>query len=193
MRHGNDSELLQHLQLFDDVPVLGHLAVAQAVHIDPGDGHLASRRGNAHEPSLVRPGIGPIGDDGVILPDQLVHREDRFERRRDGTDPRLQAFDTVGLAGKRAVLVVVVECDLVEKTQVASVENLVVVAPHQSLVGFRGHRRDTSSELLIRRAQSEGRPAKEPRRDAHRVAHRVLAEARASGIASTARCSTKAV
>jgi hypothetical protein len=72
----DDSELLQHLQLLDDMPVLGHPAVTESVDVDAGDSYRPPGWRDAHELRLVCPGVCPVGDHRVTLGNDLMQREE---------------------------------------------------------------------------------------------------------------------
>ena len=50
-----DTQLLHHRHVVHDSPVLGHEAVGDPEHVDPGHVDAPSRCGDAHEAALVRP------------------------------------------------------------------------------------------------------------------------------------------
>src|SRR5438874_3053742 len=78
-RAWDQTDLLSVTKLVDDVPVLGQLAVFEAMHIDAGDLEGLAICGHAQEVADHRPRIRPPHDDLVALRDDVLDREMRSE------------------------------------------------------------------------------------------------------------------
>lgn len=69
------SELLEHGELIDHMPVFGEPVAVEPVDVDPGDSAGATGRRDAEEGAGMRRVVGPADDDTVALGDDVVKGE----------------------------------------------------------------------------------------------------------------------
>src|SRR5205807_1750913 len=120
------TELLEHRELVHDVPVLGELAVLDAIDVDPRDLEALPGRGNTEELRDVRAGVRPTNDNAVPLGDDVLERETRLESHAEHRDAVLEALSSRALTGQRVVLRVAGRRDLVDHADLAAVEDVLI-------------------------------------------------------------------
>src|SRR5579862_3570194 len=121
----HDPELDEHAQPVYEPPMLGQTSIDAPADVDLGPFGALASRGNPHE--LTGHGAGglQIVDDLVTAGDRALDRVAHVrERALEGPEALLDAISRRGDAGLRRVLDVVGRQQLVEKAEVALIDDL---------------------------------------------------------------------
>jgi predicted ATPase/transcriptional regulator with XRE-family HTH domain len=136
---GAGRELLHESEEIDNVPMLGQLAVLQAMDVDAGNGEGLSRRRHPEDRADVDAVVGPTHRDLVPVGDEIVDAEPGRKGVVQHADALLEPVAAISLARQRIVLFVRSDGKLVKRVDISTIEDLVVIAKDNGLVGLYGH------------------------------------------------------
>jgi hypothetical protein len=85
-------------------------------------------------------GMAPSHHDDVALGDDVMHGPLRIKRVEQVGDPLLQSGSSRSLLGERGVVEVILRDDRVQGRQIPAVEDALLVAADDRLVGFDAYR-----------------------------------------------------
>ncbi len=119
-----DANLLAEAEHVHHVPVFGDLAMADPVHVDAAEREGLAGGWDAQELSDVGTGVTPAQDDDVAFGDDVVDRPGGVEGPEQVRGSLFEACQAGGLPGKRGVVAVVARRYLVERADVAAVDDV---------------------------------------------------------------------
>ena len=93
---------------------------------------------------------GPVHGNPVALDDDLVQLMSRLEGRTDFGHPSLQTLTAATLPGQGNVVLVVVDCQLIQEIEVSGADHLAKESQDAGSIALRRHQRHPGHKCLRR-------------------------------------------